>query len=212
MKNLVLRFVLLAILLNGGCNNSVELSNSLVNSKFSEATGSFIMNENVELFSTSKEYLAFVNSKGKIKLNILQADNPNKIDGLFINAEIISNQNYFLINPINQGIVYVFVLSDYIDIDYFKLIEQEVKIYTGYGISYNNSDFSDLLTTLRIESLESIYQPGVNIQNEECTGGGEGSFGCFAGDNNENCSVICQTGYYGCCKSKNLCKCIAEIQ
>ena len=214
MKNLLLVFILPATLLCG-CESSLDINNySLVNSDFIETTNKIIFNGNVEFFSTDKEYLAFINSRVSNKLHILQADDPKKINGkingIITNVEIISNQDFFLINPVYQNIVYVFTLNDYKGFKFFELIEQKVEVHTGYGISDNKLNFSELLTTLRNGSLKSIYQS--DLKNINCTSGGEGSFGCTVGDDNEYCIVICQSGYFGCCNSGQLCKCITGTQ
>ncbi len=211
MKNLFLVFVLAATFLYG-CEGSLDLGQvnySLVNSEFVEATRTVILNGKVEFFSTDKEYLAFTNSRLSI-LHILQANDPKKINGIITNVEIISNQDFFLINPVNLNIVYVFTLNDYKGINFFELIEQEVEIHTGYGISDNKLNFSELLISLRNGSRKTIYQS--DVKNIKCISGGEGSFGCSVGDDNEYCVAICQSGYFGCCNPGQLCKCITGTQ
>ena len=212
MKNIFLVFILPAALLYG-CEGSLDLGQvnySLVNSEFVEATSEVILNGKVEFFSTDKEYLAFINSRTSNKLHILQADDPKKMNGIITSVEIISNQDFFLINPIYQNIAYVFTLNDYRGIDFFELIEQEVEIHTGYGISDNKLDFSELLISLRNGSRKTIYQS--DVKNIKCISGGEGSFGCSVGDDNEYCVAICQSGYFGCCNPGQLCKCITGTQ
>jgi len=158
LKNLFFVVILLAALFCG-CEGSLDLGQvnySLVNSEFVEATRTVVLNGKVEFFSTDKEYLAFINSRTSKKLHILQADDPKKMNGIITSVEIISNQDFFLINPIYQNIAYVFTLNDYRGIDFFELIEQEVEIHTGYGISDNKLDFSELLISLRNGSPKTI--------------------------------------------------------
>jgi len=196
-----------------GCEGSLDygqVNYSLVNSEFVEATTKVILNGKVEFFSTDNEYLAFINSRTSNKLHILQADDPKKMNGIITSVEIISNQDFFLINPIYQNIVYVFTLNDYRGFKFFELIEQEVEIHTGYGISDNKLDFSELLISLRNGSRKTIYQS--DVKNIECTSGGEGSYGCSAAGDNGKCFVICQSGYFGCCNQGQLCKCITGTQ
>ena len=93
---------------------------------------------------------------------VLQADNPAKMGGVFEDVEFSFNEQFFIFNPVNLDKLYVFVLSDYKGIEDFSDIDGEVVLIKGYGVGTAKADFSNLLSTLRTEFIESVYLPHPN--------------------------------------------------
>ena len=145
------------------CDRSIEPTHGIANLDFLNQDGLSIQKGEVEIFTTANEYLVFFNAQlGDKTMYVLQADNPAKMGGVFEDVEFSFNEQFFLFNPVNSDKLYVFVLSDYKGIEDFSDIDGEVVLIKGYGVGTANADFSNLLSTLRTEFIESVYLPHPN--------------------------------------------------
>ena len=142
------------------CDRSLEPNYGIANLDFLNQDGLSIQKGEVEIFTTGNEYLVFFNAQsGDKTMYVLQADNPAKMGGVFEDVEFSFNEQFFIFNPVNLDKLYVFVLSDYKDIEDFSDIDGEVVLFKGYGVGTAKADFSNLLSTLRTEFIESVYLP-----------------------------------------------------
>ena len=206
------------------CESYVEPTYSISNLDFVKRDGLSIQKGEVEIFTTGNEYLVFFNDhSGDKTLYVLQAEDLSKMNGDFKDVEFTYSEQFFLFNPINLDKLYVFVLKDYKGIEDFNEIDQEIVLITGYGIGpVDSPDFSNLLSTLSTEFIESVYEsPGTGLNNKVqgggCDSGGEGSSSCSVADDGNRCSVFCRSGYYACCESEEgtlgvSCKCVRDTQ